>query len=285
MKALFQSLVSDTRTLLLWLTLIVLGYFVVLIPVDQKVKSLNRPLEEAWQRLGAAINTNRLGATLDLQNMNQMATDMESQFAHFTDAEAELISRVLLSESDQAKITQPFQLVEFENALVTLEEQLKREAGVKKVTLEAGVYEGLPHHDVTVQEPRLLWADLAFSRYILTLAIECQPVRIFDFQTLNRTVDPEGGSSEHHRLHPSRFRMRMQGTMETVHRFLRALPLRGSEAEAAGLPVPYWEKPALFLEGILVKKAAAQPSDLVELQLVINGFIYQKPMEESNGDA
>ena len=86
MKALFQSLVSDTRTLLLWLVLIVLGYFAVLIPVDQKVKSLNQPLEEAWQRLGAAINTNRLGATLDLQNMNQMATDMESQFALFTDA-------------------------------------------------------------------------------------------------------------------------------------------------------------------------------------------------------
>ncbi|MDA0751267.1 MAG: hypothetical protein O2964_11215 [Verrucomicrobia bacterium] len=283
MKALFQSLVSDTRTLLLWVVLIILGYFVVLIPVDQKVKSLNRPLEEAWQRLGAAINTNRLGATLDIQHMNQMATDMESQFTQFTDAEAELISRVLLSETDQAKISQPFQLVEFDNALVTLGEQLRREAGVKKVTLEAGVYDGLPHHDVTISEPRLLWADLAFSRYILTLAIECQPVQIFDFQTLDRAVDPEVVSRDHHRLHPSRFRIRMQGTMDAVHRFLRALPLRGSEAEAVGLPVPYWEKPALFVEGILIKKAVAQPSDLVELQLVINGFIYQKPMEDSNG--
>ena len=284
MKALFQSLVSDTRTLLLWLVLIVLGYFVVLIPIDQKVKALNRPLEEAWQRLGAAMNTNRLGATLDLQNMNQMAADMESQFALFTDAEAELISRVLLSETDQAKVTQPFQLVEFENALVTLEEQLKREAGEKKVTLEAGVYEGLPHHDVSITEPQLLWADLAFARYMLTLAIECRPVRIFDFQTIIRTSDPEAVMSVQHRLHQSRFRLRMQGTMEAAHRFLRALPLRGSEAEAAGLPVPYWEKPALFLEGVLIKKAVAQPSDLVELQLVINGFIYQKTTEKNDGD-
>lgn len=284
MKTLFQSLVSDTRTLLLWVLLIFLGYFVVLIPVDKKVKSLNQPLEKAWQRLGSALNTNRLGGTLDLQNMNQMAADIESKFVNFTDAEVELISRILLSETDQSKISQPFQLVEFENALVTLEEQLKREAGAKKVTLEAGVYDGLPHHDVAMTEPRLLWGDLAFARYILTLAIECQLVSVFDFQTLDRLSNADTMSTTQHQLHQSRFRIQMRGNMDAAHRFLRALPLRGSEAEAAELPVPYWEKPALFLEGILVKKAVAQPSDLIELQLVINGFIYQEPKERTDDD-
>ena len=32
--------------------------------------------------------------------------------------------------------------------------------------------------------------------------------------------------------------------------------MRGSEAQAFGLPSPYWEKPALFVGGLMIEKRA-----------------------------
>jgi len=280
MKVLLQKLASDTRSILGLTVGVILVYLAILIPVDRKVASLDRPLELAWEGLRMSIHTNRLGGALDLNAMNEIATDMESSFSKFTDAEAELISRILLEETDQSKLTQPFQLVEYENALVTLEEQLKKESAAKKVAMDPGIYPGLPRHVVSLSEPNWLWADLAFARFILSLAIECQPDKITAFETLQGSTLEDEGMEEDHRLHRSKFRLRFESDMDIAQTFLRALPLRGSEAQPDGLPAPYWNKPSLFADGILLRKAAAQQGDKVDLQLVIDGFIYHKTLTE-----
>ena len=280
MIAFFQKMAADTRSMLLLVAGIGLVYFLLLIPVDTKVKSLNLPLEESWAKLGNSIHTNQLGGALDIHAMNELAATMEYTFSSFTDAEADLISRVLLPEEDQAKMGQSFQLVEYENALAALEEQLKKDADSKKVALDALAFEGLPRHDVSLKQPQLLWADLSFARYLLSLAIECRPDSIGVFETLKPGASEILKTAHNALLHQSRFRLHLSCEMFKAQQFLAALPLRGGEAAKVGLPVVHSEKPALFIERIFLKKSADASSNKVDLQLVVTGFIYHKHQED-----
>ncbi|MBT5928062.1 MAG: hypothetical protein HOH33_15760 [Verrucomicrobia bacterium] len=267
---------ADTRSLLALVIGIGLFYFLALAPLDEKVNALNVPLEESWAKLGDSIKTNQLGGALDIHAMNELAATMESAFLSFTDAEADLISRILLPEETQIMMGQSFQLVEYQNDLVALEEQLKGDATANKVRLESLVFEGLPRHDVALDEPQLLWADLAFARYLLSLAIECQLDSIDNFETLNSAAVNKTELSEQHRLHRSRFRMNIRCDMSEAQQFLTALPLRGDEAVRAGLPMVHSDKPALFIERILLNKSTDASMNKMNLQLTVNGFIYHK---------
>lgn len=263
---------------------ICLFYVLILIPLDKKVEALNTPLEISWARLGDSINTNQLGGALDIHAMSELTSTMESTFSSFTHAEAELISRVLLPEETQSKMNQSFQLVEYENALVTLEGVLKKNAAERKIALGEGVFQGLPRHDVAFDEPQLLWADLAFADYVLSLAIECQLDSIRQFESLKPLAIEDPAITKPHRLHRSRFSMDVQCDMAEVQRFVAALPLRGDEAGRLELPMVHADKPALFVERILLKKAAKGAANQVELQLVLNGFIYHKSLERVGSD-
>ena len=279
MIAFFQKMATDSRSMLMLALGISLSYFLILIPLDKKVKALNTPLELSWAKLGDSINTNQLGGALDIHAMSELTSTMESTFSSFTHAEAELISRVLLPEETQSKMEQSFQLVEYENALVALEGLLKKSAADKKISLGEGVFQGLPRHDVAIEEPQLLWADLAFANYLLSLAIECQLDSIKQFESLKPLAIEDHSFSKPHRLHRSRFSMDVLCDMAEAQLFLTALPLRGDEAGGQELPMVHPDKPALFIERILLKKAAEGSMNLVELQLVLNGFIYHKSRE------
>ena len=258
-----------------------LFYFLVLIPLDRKVQALNTPLQLSWARLGDSINTNKLGGALDIHAMNELTSSMESTFASFTDAEANLISRVLLPEETQAKMEQSFQLVEYENALVALEVFLKKSAAEKTISVGDEVFQGLPRHDVALEEPRLLWAELAFANYLLSLAIECQLDSILRFESLPPQLTEDASISKRHRLHRSRFNMSVQCDMAVAQQFLAALPLRGDEAESLELPMVHPEKPALYIERLLLKKTTKGSANQVALELVVNGFTYHKTKERS----
>ncbi len=276
MISFFQKLAADSRSLLTFILGIALFYFLVLVPLDRKVKGLNKPLETSWAKLGQSINTNKLGGALDINAMNEVTSTMESAFSKFTDAEADLISRVLLPEETQSKMEQSFQLVEYENALVALEGQLLKSAGEKKVVLNPEVIQGLPKHEIGLSEANLLWADLAFAKYILSLAIECHFDSVVSFEWLESTESSDQDQDQPHRLHKSRFRMKAYGGMPEAQKFLAALPLRGDEAASRGLPATHLEKPALYIERILMGPSGKDPAKKVDLQLDIHGFIYHK---------
>lgn len=146
------------------------------------------------------------------------------------------------------------------------------------------MFQGLPRHDVAFDEPHLLWADLAFANYLLSLAIECQLDSIEQFKTLSPSAVEVSAISKPHRLHRSRFSMDIQCDMAQAQQFLTALPLRGDEAGRQELPMVHPEKPALFIEKILLKKNDKGSMNQVGLQLVINGFIYHKSQERAGSE-
>ena len=281
MISFFQKLAADSKSMIILALGTCLFYFLVLIPLDNKVQALNTPLQLSWARLGDSINTNKLGGALDIHAMSELTSSMESTFASFTDAEANLISRVLLPEETQAKMEQSFQLVEYENALVALEVFLKKSASEKTISVGDEVFQGLPRHDVALEEPRLLWAGLAFANYLLSLAIECQIDSILRFESLPPQLTEDVSISKRHRLHRSRFNMSFQCDMAVAQQFLEALPLRGDEAENLELPMVHPEKPALYIERLLLKKTTQGSANQVALELVVNGFTYHKTKERS----
>ena len=281
MISFFQKMAADSKSMIMLALGTCLFYFLVLIPLDKKVQALNTPLQLSWTRLGDSINTNKLGGALDIHAMNELTSSMESTFASFTDAEANLISRVLLPEETQAKMEQSFQLVEYENALVALEVFLKKSAAEKTISVGDEVFKGLPRHDVAVEEPRLLWAGLAFANYLLSLAIECQLDSILRFESLPPQLTEDASISKRNRLHRSRFSMSVQCDMAEAQQFLAALPLRGDEAESLELPMVHPEKPALYIERLLLKKTPKGSANQVMLDLVVNGFTYHEIKERS----
>ena len=278
MISVLQKFASDTRSILMMVAGVIFFYIGVLIPMDRKVQSMNRPLESAWERLRTSVSTHRMAGVTGLRGIDQLASGMESTLLNFTNAEAELISRILLADVDQEHVKQPFQLVEYENAIVALKEQISRECQAQEVTLGETVHQGFPRHDVSLASPSLLWADLAFTRDLLTLSIATGVGSIKEFETLTSAAVSQQSTNEHQRLHRSRFSLRLMGDMDAVNRFLNALPLRGMEAKEQGLPCVRPERPALYAERILLQKGMPQAMNLVDLKLVINGFIYHQGM-------
>jgi len=270
MKGFVHRLVSDVRWIaafvITWSTLF-LGFY---LPLDDRIDQMDVPLQDSWRRLSLSMQTNRLGGMLTMGELDDLPDAMNATLSRFMDNEAELISRILLTESDQSKLESPFQLVEYENALATLQESIRREAAASKVGLAAEVLDGLPQHSTGVDNPSFLWVDFALAKHLLSLSIACQPERIDAFETLltDSQVPEDRG------LRISRFRLQMLANMASVQQLIRTLPLRGSEAKELGLPSPYWERPALYVGGVMLQKAGPAPDDKVTLDLLVEGFHY-----------
>lgn len=270
MKGWYYRLMADARWIVAFLVLWSVLFIGVYLPFDRRIEQMDQPLERAWERLSQSIQTNRLGSLLAFDRLDQLAENMDQSFSSFMDSEAELISRILLTESDQRKLESGFQLVEYENAVANLKEHLRREAKDQKVTLAPAVLDGMPEPVIETEKPSLLWVDYAFAKHLLALAIACRPNEIHAFQTLT-SIDgpvPERG------LRTSQFRLQLTGDMAAIQQLLRTLPMRGSEAQAIGLPSPYWEKPALFVGGLMIEKTGPTPDDQVRLNLLAEGFHY-----------
>lgn len=250
------------------------GYLFVFVPLDRKADRLDVPLEKSWRQLAGALGpTNVL--ELDFVSItNQIAVTRDALIA-FETARQEARSRIKLDPALRAQLTEPFQLVDYESEAGWQMGVLTRLAKQQGVLLEPAALDGFPRPTADMIEPSLLWAERAFLESLLTAAVNAKVTAVHSVSApLPLTNAPSMSAS--HPLIELPVHIELTGPARNVARFLQTLPLRGDEIKSAGLPEVPTNKPALFIDRLVLRKQSPDQPDQVRLSLRVVGFVLRE---------
>jgi hypothetical protein len=249
-------------------------YLFVFVPLDRKAVSLDTPLAQSWQQLATALGqTNAL--ELDFASLTNEYNETRSALTVFETARQQARARVELDEDLRARIGLPFLLVEYKNEAGRRMDALTRLAKQENVVLEPAVLAGFPEQSSDMREPALLWAELAFLDSLLNTAIHAK-VTTIHFAAAQLPLTNAAPVNNGRSLAGLPLQIELTGPAQNVSRFLQTLPLRGDEITAAGLPESPTNKPALFMDRLVLRKQSPQKPDEVRLSLRAVGFVFQK---------
>ena len=253
---------------------LVATYLFGFVPLEQKADSLDEPLEKSWRRLAAALGPTNV-VKLDFVSLTNQFKETRAALAAFATARKQALARVELDETLRGQLSATFLLVDYENAAGRQMTTLARLAKQQSVTLEPPVFASFPHQTADMTEPALLWAELAFLEGLLTTAINAKVATIHSVAApLPLTNAPPTNSFRS--LAELPVQIELTGPAQSVARFLQTLPLRPSEIKAAGLPEAPTNKPALFIDRLVLRKQSPDKPDEVRLSLRAVGFVFRE---------
>lgn len=252
----------------------VLVYIFGFLPLDRKAASLAGPLEQSWRQLANALGkTNAL--ELDFAGLTNQLNTTQLALTALETARGQARSRVELDATVTARLNEPFLLVDYRfeagrrmNALAQLAKQ-------QNVGLDAAVLTGFPEQSADMKEPALLWAQLTFLDSLMTTAINAKVTGIHAIAApmpLTNAPAPGNGRS----LVELPMQIELTGPTAPIVRFLQTVPLRADEITAAGLPAAPTNKPALFIDRLVLRKQTPEKPDEVHLSLRAVGFVFLK---------
>lgn len=250
------------------------GYLFVLLPLSQRVDQLNEPLNKAWRNLSAALGqTNNL--SIDFVGLTNQIDATRQAVVALETARQRAAMRSALDAALRERMSAPFQLVDYENERGALQDALRRLAAKHKVTVAPAVFDGFPAHTTDVRQPALLWVQLAFVQELLTAAIQSQVagIQALSVSSVLTNPPPPNGIRA---LTEIPLQLELVGEAAKVTRFLERLPLRAEEVEAAGLPVTTTNKPALFVERMVLRKQTPDKPEEIRASLRIVGFVFRE---------
>lgn len=249
-------------------------YLFVFVPINRKAGSLDAPLEKSWHQLAAALGqTNAL--QLDFMSVTNQLEVTQAALAAFETARKQARSRVELDAGLRAQLSEPFLYVYYQYEAGRRMDALARLAKQEGVVLEPAVLMGFPEQSADMKEPALLWAELAFLDSLLTTAINAK-VGVIHFIAAQMPLTNAPAGSNGRSLSELPLQIELTGPITNVARFLQTLPLRADEITAAGLPAAPTNKPALFVDRIVLRKQAPEKLDEVRVSLRAVGFVFQK---------
>lgn len=254
--------------------LLLAGYLFGFVPLSRKAASLDVPLDQSWRKLANLMGqTNSL--KLDFFSITNQFGETRSALTAFEQARNQARRRVELDEALRANLSAPFQLVEYDNEAGRLVGVLARLAKAKGVTLEPPALAGWPAQTADMKEPALLWAELAFIESLLTTAINAQVTTIHSITAPSPLTNapPSNGLRS---LIELPVQVEFTGPAANVGKFLQTVPLRAAEIKAAGLPDAPTNKPALFIDRLVVRKQAPERPDELRVSLRAVGLIFRE---------
>jgi hypothetical protein len=250
------------------------GYLFAFLPLSRKAASLDAPLDQAWRKLAGAMGQSN-ALRLDFFSITNQFRETRSALTAFEQARQEARRRAELDDTLRARLAAPFQLVDYDNEAGRLMGALARLARQKNVALEPPAFAGWPVQTADMKEPALLWAELAFIESLFTTALNAQVTTIHSVTAPSPLTNapPTNGVRSLVEL-PVQFEF--TGTAASVGKFLQTVPLRAAEIAAAGLPESPTNKPALFIDRLVVRKQSPEKPDELRVSLRALGFVFRE---------
>ncbi len=249
-------------------------YLFGFVPLDHKAELQDEPLEKAWRKLAGMLGPTNV-TKLDFVSLTNQFKETRAALATFETARQQARARVELDEGLRDLLCAPFLLVDYENAAGRQKGTLERLAKQQGVVLEAPVFASFPHQTSDMTEQALLWAELAFLDDLLTTAINAKVAIIHSVAAplpLTNAPPLNGARS----LAELPVQIELTGPIPNVARFLQTLPLRAGEIKAAGLPEAPTNKPAMFIDRLVLRKQSPDKPDEVRLSLRAVGFVFRE---------
>jgi len=249
-------------------------YLFVFMPIDRKAGSLDAPLEKSWRQLAAALGQTN-AVKLDFVSLTNQLKETRAAVAAFETARKQARKRVELDAALRTQLGEPFFFVDYQYEAGRRMDALALLAKQEGVVLEPAVLAGFPEKSFDMKEPALLWAELAFLDSLLTTAINAK-VATIHFIAAQMPLTNAPASANGRLLTELPMQIELTGAIANVGRFLQTLPLRADEIKAAGLPSAPTNKPALFIDRIILRKQTPEKLDEVRVSLRAVGFVFQK---------
>lgn len=250
------------------------GYFFVLAPLSRRAEALDAPLQQSWRKLTLALGQTN-AVRVDFTAVTNQLTETRRAIAALESARQRALARIQPGETLRTRLAQPFQLVDYDNEVGDRAAALTRLAREHNVALEAAVFAGFPRQTADIREPHLLWAELDFIDQLLRAAIHARVTAIHSVSTLAALTNapPTNGFAT---LAELPVQLELSGPATSVARFLQTLPRRGEELVAAGQTNAPADKPALFIERLVLRKQSPERRDEVRATLRAVGFVLRE---------
>jgi len=244
-------------------------YVLVFLPLDHRARSLDVPLDKAWQGLATSLGRPK-SAAIDFGSISNQLEATRSALATLADAKTKSLGRTEISDALRDSLNRSFQLLEYQNRRGQEVEEISRLAAQKKVVIEPPVFAGYPEHTVETRQPELLWAALSYIDILLRIAVQSEVVAIHHMEApVALTNSPPFGPSW------AEIPVQLEFTASGANalRFLRALPLRAEEAQAAGYKEFPTNKPPMFIDRLVIRKQTPAKPDEVRVLVKAIGFV------------
>lgn len=247
-------------------------YFVVYLPLSRRLAEMSPPAGVSWRNPvpeGGVATPPDVAATdgrdIDLEALRAMERKVQ-ELSRVVEA------RIAPDAVTRARMSEPFQLIEFQNERQTRLEELSQLAQAEKVELGPMVAAGFPEHMAEHAYPELLWPQLQLSYMLVYGAIQ-SGVSTVGVVRLQPVQWHRGASGEREWLAELPAEVELAGSAAAVLRFLERLPLRAGEIKTRGLPEAPATKPVLFIRGLLLRKEGRESPDRVRLELTATTFV------------
>jgi hypothetical protein len=252
---------------------IALYYVMVFAPLARKDRSLDEPLQKSWRKLAASLDQTN-SAVVDFRHITNELFETRQALSTLETDRSKIAARVELGASVRARLSMPFQFVDYENERGRQMEDLTKLAKQNGITLDASALAGLPEYTADARQPELLWAALAMANDLATTAMLC---KVSTIHALHVSWAPSGlPFTDAPALAEVPLQIELSGSVTSAANFLQMLPLRGDEARAGGLAGVAEDKRALYLDRLIMKKQSPLKPDEVRIALRVTGFVLRE---------
>jgi hypothetical protein len=249
-------------------------YLFGFLPLDQHAKKQQEPLAKAGRTLATALGQTN-SATIDFIALTNQLAATRSAFAALELTRTQAAARTDLGDALRERMKAPFQLVDYENERGRQQGQLRQLATQRKVTVAPAVLDGFPSHTFAVIEPSLLWAELALVEGLLTTAVNCNVGTIHSI-SVPATLTNAPALTDRRAITEVPMQIEFTAATPALARFLQCLPLRAEELKSAGLPGGSTNKPALFVDRLMLRKQTPEKPEEVRASMRVVGFIFHE---------
>jgi len=253
---------------------LVATYVFGFLPLVRKSANLAVPLESSWRQLTTALGkTNAL--ELDFTSLTNQLVATREALATVEAARQRARTRVQLDAGLRAQLDEPFLLVDYRYEAGRQMNVLARLAKQQNVVLAPAVLAGFPEPSAEMKDPALMWAQLAFLDCLISTAIHA---KVTDIQSIAAPMPSTNAPAANNgrSVVELPLQIELSGPTTNVFWFLQTLPLRADEIQAAGLPAAPTNKPALFIDRLVLRKQSVEKPDEVRLLLRAVGFVFLK---------
>jgi hypothetical protein len=249
-------------------------YLLVFVPLVRKAHDLDGPLQTRWKGLALSLGqTNAL--SLDFQQIAKQRREMRDGLNVLEVSKRKTMSRLELSPALKARLSAPFELLDFQNERSKQQDALASLAQQKQVKLDPTVLIGYPEYTMRVMQPELLWAALNMVNGVLETALHCKVSAINDLQVpLVGTNSPSTSANLAASEIP--FMLELTGTASNLQQWLQTLPLRPDEVRASGIAEAPADRPPLFIEHLIITKQTPEKPDEVRMLVRLVGYILKE---------
>jgi hypothetical protein len=249
-------------------------YLLVMLTLAHKVEGLNAPLQKAWHDLSFSLDQTNVNA-IDFLSITNQLSETRQALLILENAKKQATTRLQLGPTMRARMHGDFQLVDYENERSRELDELSNLAKQRQAVVDPAVFTGFPEHTADVKQPALLWAALSLTESLLRTALQCKvaAIQALEVPPVLTNAPPTNGTE---RLTEIPLQVELTGSAASVAMLIQSLPLRAEEIRAAGLPEASADKPALFVDRLIIQKQSPDKTDEVHVWLRAVGFVLRE---------